>query len=171
MVHQGDNGTDLNGACTGFERVLEKESGTFKYYLKLVPTEYVKLDGMRTFASAGVLCLKALTGNVHCQYRIAGSRLKTNQYSVTEYDTPVHKGEMQMPAVWFIYDISPITATITESTRSFAHLLVRICAVVGGVFAVTGGAHMHALPLLAVMVMFMRDMLVVQVPSIGGCID
>jgi hypothetical protein len=64
--------------------------------------------------------------------------VKTNQYSVTEYDTPVHKGEMQMPAVWFIYDISPITATITESMRSFAHLLTRICAVVGGVFAVTG---------------------------------
>ncbi len=29
----------------GFERVLQKESGTFKYYLKLVPTEYIKLDG------------------------------------------------------------------------------------------------------------------------------
>jgi hypothetical protein len=25
--------------------VLQKESGTFKYYLKLVPTEYIKLDG------------------------------------------------------------------------------------------------------------------------------
>ena len=57
---------------------------------------------------------------------------------MTEYDTAVHKGEMQMPSVWFIYDISPIMATITESRRSFAHLLTRLCAVVGGVFAVTG---------------------------------
>lgn len=57
---------------------------------------------------------------------------------MTEYDTIVHKGEMQMPAVLFIYDISPISVTITETRQSFAHLLVRFCAVVGGVFAVTG---------------------------------
>ncbi len=29
----------------GAERILDKESGTFKYFLKVVPTEYVKLDG------------------------------------------------------------------------------------------------------------------------------
>ena len=70
----------------------------------------------------------------------AGKRTKTHQYSVTEYDTVVHKGEMQMPSVLFIYDISPISVTITETRKSFAHLLVRVCAVVGGVFAVTGAA-------------------------------
>lgn len=68
----------------------------------------------------------------------AGKTTKTNQYSVTEYDTIVHKGEMQMPAVMFMYDMSPISVTITETRKSFAHLLVRFCAVVGGVFAVTG---------------------------------
>ena len=68
----------------------------------------------------------------------AGKSTKTNQYSVTEYDTIVHKGEMQMPSVMFMYDMSPISVTITETRKSFAHLLVRFCAVVGGVFAVTG---------------------------------
>ena len=29
----------------GFERVVEKEAGTFKYFLKIVPTEYVTLRG------------------------------------------------------------------------------------------------------------------------------
>ena len=57
---------------------------------------------------------------------------------MTEYDTIVHKGEMQMPSVMFMYDMSPISVTITETRKSFAHLLVRFCAVVGGVFAVTG---------------------------------
>ena len=68
----------------------------------------------------------------------AGKTTKTNQYSVTEYDTIVHKGEMQMPSVMFMYDMSPISVTITETRKSYAHLLVRFCAVVGGVFAVTG---------------------------------
>ena len=70
-----------------------------------------------------------------------GKRTKTHQYSVTEYDTVVHKGQMQMPSVLFIYDLSPISVTITETRKSFAHLLVRVCAVVGGVIAVTGARH------------------------------
>ena len=29
----------------GYERIVEKEAGTFKYFLKIVPTEYVNLSG------------------------------------------------------------------------------------------------------------------------------
>jgi hypothetical protein len=68
----------------------------------------------------------------------AGHSTKANQCSVTEYDTIVHKGEMQMPSVWFVYDMSPIAVTIRQTRRSLGHLLTRICAVIGGVFAMTG---------------------------------
>ncbi|EIE27037.1 DUF1692-domain-containing protein [Coccomyxa subellipsoidea C-169] len=114
IIHRVSFGPTFPGQVNpldGAERILDKESGTFKYFLKVVPTEY--------------------------QWS-AGTRTTTNQYSVTEYDTVVHKGEMQMPSVWFSYDISPISVTISEIRKSFAHLLVRFCAVVGGVFAVTG---------------------------------
>lgn len=57
---------------------------------------------------------------------------------MTEYDTVVHKGEMQMPSVWFVYDMSPIAVSMTQTRKSIGHLLTRICAVIGGVFAVTG---------------------------------
>lgn len=30
---------------SGYERIVEKEAGTFKYFLKIVPTEYVNLSG------------------------------------------------------------------------------------------------------------------------------
>ncbi len=82
--------------------------------------------------------MSASAGHTDNEQWSAGTRTTTNQYSVTEYDTVVHKGEMQMPSVWFSYDISPISVTISEIRKSFAHLLVRFCAVVGGVFAVTG---------------------------------
>lgn len=68
----------------------------------------------------------------------AGYPASTNQYSVTEYYHPVKKNEVELPSVVFLYDLSPITITITTQYRSLAHLLVRFCAVVGGVFAVTG---------------------------------
>jgi hypothetical protein len=91
-------------------------------------------------------CWSGGAGPSNVELLSAGTRTKTNQYSVTEYDTVVHKGEMQMPSVWFSYDISPISVTISETRKSFAHLLTRFCAVVGGVFAVTGDpwARHHA---------------------------
>ena len=63
--------------------------------------------------------------------------MDTNQFSVTEYWSRISKGRMQMPAVFFVFDLAAIHMTIRDS-RSFLHFLVRICAVIGGVFAVTG---------------------------------
>lgn len=36
-----------------------------------------------------------------------------------------------------VYDISPIVVTVTQCASSLLHFCVRLCAVVGGVFAVT----------------------------------
>lgn len=63
----------------------------------------------------------------------------SNQYSLTEYYSPVQKGEVQLPAIYFLYDLSPIMVSIKDARASIAHLLVRLCAVIGGVFAITGG--------------------------------
>eukprot|EP00252_Welwitschia_mirabilis_P025675 TRINITY_DN8135_c0_g1_i2.p1 TRINITY_DN8135_c0_g1~~TRINITY_DN8135_c0_g1_i2.p1 ORF type:complete len:350 (+),score=71.52 TRINITY_DN8135_c0_g1_i2:253-1302(+) len=92
-------------------RILHDTSGTFKYYIKIVPTEYKYLN-------------KAV--------------LPTNQFSVTEYFVPLKDYERAWPAVYFLYDLSPITVTIREERRSFTHFLTRLCAVLGGTFAVTG---------------------------------
>ncbi|VVA98771.1 unnamed protein product [Arabis nemorensis] len=92
-------------------RILHDSSGTFKYYIKIVPTEY-----------------RYLSKDV----------LSTNQYSVTEYYTPMNEFDRTWPAVYFLYDLSPITVTIKEERRSFLHLITRLCAVLGGTFALTG---------------------------------
>ena len=69
---------------------------------------------------------------------VAGKSVHSNQYSLTEYYSQVHKGEVQLPAIYFLYDLSPIMVVVKDNQGGLAHLLVRICAVVGGVFAVTG---------------------------------
>ena len=43
-----------------------------------------------------------------------------------------------LPAVYFSYDFSPVSLTIEERRRPLFHFLTRICAVVGGVFALFG---------------------------------
>ncbi|KAJ9549273.1 hypothetical protein OSB04_021816 [Centaurea solstitialis] len=92
-------------------RILHAASGTFKYYIKIVPTEY-----------------KYISKEV----------LPTNQFSVTEYFSPMNEYDRTWPAVYFLYDLSPITVTIKEERRSFLHFVTRLCAVLGGTFALTG---------------------------------
>ncbi|OIT23006.1 hypothetical protein A4A49_63494, partial [Nicotiana attenuata] len=62
----------------------------------------------------------------------------TNQFSVTEYFSPINEFDWTWPAVYFLYDLSPITVTIREERRSFLHFITRLCAVLGGTFALTG---------------------------------
>jgi hypothetical protein len=90
--------------------------------------------------------------------------LPTNQFSVTEYFLPIRPTDRAWPgnyppsfpwqawylhlfselnfffhvAVYFLYDLSPITVTIKEERRNFLHFITRLCAVLGGTFAMTG---------------------------------
>ncbi|KAJ0980453.1 hypothetical protein J5N97_008708 [Dioscorea zingiberensis] len=114
MIHDlsfGPKFPGIHNPLDGTVRVLHDTSGTFKYYIKVVPTEY-------RFLSKDVL--------------------PTNQFSVTEYFVPIRETDRSWPAVYFLYDLSPITVTIKEERRSFLHFITRLCAVLGGTFALTG---------------------------------
>ncbi|CAL5354151.1 unnamed protein product [Camellia sinensis] len=94
-------------------------------------------------------------GIVPTEYRYLSKEvLPTNQFSVTEYYSPMNEYDrtwpllssvfqlrtqlLFYPAVYFLYDLSPITVTIREERRSFFHFITRLCAVLGGTFALTG---------------------------------
>ena len=99
----------------------ENGSGVYKYFLKLVPTFY------RTRRSI-FLGLFSWTKSV-----------STNQYSVTEYFRKTDAWSGSLPAVYFLYDFSPIAVTIDSKRPHVVYFLTRLCAVCGGVFAF---AHM-----------------------------
>ena len=118
VIHQlgfGQTYPGLINPLEGFVRILDPNSGaaggTFKYFLKVVPTDFQFLKGRG---------------------------ISTNQYSVTEYFTPSSPADTMLPAVFFLYDLSPITVSIEERHRNFFHFLTRLCAVLGGTFALTG---------------------------------
>eukprot|EP00741_Cyanophora_paradoxa_P003253 tig00000691_g3161.t1 len=111
----------------GVENANEDGSGTFQYYLKVVPT--------------------VLDNN--------GLPYISNQYSVTEHFKSIreeHAGHKhysaELPAVYFIYEFSPIMVRVTEGRGAFGPFLTRLCALVGGVFTVAGlinnGVHQLA---------------------------
>ncbi|KAB2055889.1 hypothetical protein ES319_A11G068000v1 [Gossypium barbadense] len=114
MIHDlsfGPKYPGLHNPLDGTVRILHETSGTFKYYIKIVPTEY--------------------------RY-IWKEVLPTNQFSVSEYFSPMKEYDRSWPAVYFLYDLSPITVAIKEERRSFLHFITRLCAVLGGTFALTG---------------------------------
>jgi hypothetical protein len=84
---------------------------SYEYYIKVVPTKYAKL---------GVSLENSIEG-----YQIVAS---SNEIP----------GRMQMPAIYFRYDFSPITVLFEERKATFSYFLVEVCAIIGGVFTVLG---------------------------------
>jgi hypothetical protein len=48
------------------------------------------------------------------------------------------RGFGSVSAVWFRYDLSPITVKYTVTRQPFYHFVTTVCAVVGGAFTVAG---------------------------------
>merc|ERR1712070_469364 len=94
----------------GRVKMLHQGSGFFQYYIKVVPTAYESLRG---------------------------KRLETYQYSYTELFRTSGETD-KMPAVYFLYDISPIMAELIQERRTLTSFLTHLCAIVGGVFTVAG---------------------------------
>ncbi|GAB2217221.1 hypothetical protein Droror1_Dr00000393 [Drosera rotundifolia] len=87
-------------------------NGMYQYFLKVVPTVYTHVNG---------------------------HSIQSNQFSVTEHFKTASVGHLQMlPGVFFFYDLSPIKVNFTEQHISFLHFLTNVCAIVGGVFTVSG---------------------------------
>eukprot|EP00042_Codosiga_hollandica_P025895 m.118835 g.118835 ORF g.118835 m.118835 type:complete len:110 (-) comp52024_c0_seq1:137-466(-) len=85
----------------------------FQYFIKVVPTRYVKANG---------------------------NEVSTNQFSVTLHQKKINHaaGDSGLPGVFFMFEPSPILVQLTETRRSFMHFLTEVCAIVGGVFTVAG---------------------------------
>ena len=84
----------------------------FQYYIKIVPTTYQKMSGKVTV---------------------------TNQFSSTKNAKVVTGIDgRNLPGVFFYFDILPMKVNFKEERRSFLHFLTSVCAIVGGVFTVSG---------------------------------
>lgn len=90
---------------------------SYEYYIKVVPTQYEKLNGQL---------------------------IQSYQYTANSHEV---FGRYRLPAAYFRYDFSPITMKYTATRTNLAHFLVQVCAIIGGVFTVLGlvSASAHAL--------------------------
>ncbi|XP_004364824.1 Ergic3 protein [Capsaspora owczarzaki ATCC 30864] len=118
-IHLLSFGTEYPGQVNPLDAVSKVPpentpgSAMFQYFIKVVPTEYVKLNGETE---------------------------QTSQFSATSHVKMINHaaGENGLPGVFFMYEPSPMLVKITERRKSFMHFLTGVCAIVGGVFTVAG---------------------------------
>lgn len=85
-----------------------KEKTIYEYYIKIVPTTYKELNG-KTFY--------------------------VNQYN---YNSNASPSGNKFPSVYFKYELSPVTVEYTQYKDAPLNFFIQICAILGGVFTVTG---------------------------------
>ncbi|CAN6584020.1 unnamed protein product [Malus baccata var. baccata] len=108
----GDYFPGVVNPLDGVHWTQDNPSGMYQYFIKVVPTVYTD---------------------------VSGHTIQSNQFSVTEHYRGTEMGNLQfLPGVFFFYDLSPIKVTFTEEHISFLHFLTNVCAIVGGVFTVSG---------------------------------
>lgn len=88
-------------------------TGMHQYFVKVVPTLYVD---------------------------ISGRSVATNQFSVTENfkASDPTLPQSALPGCFFFFDFSPIKVKLTEEKMSLGSFLTSACAIIGGVFTVSG---------------------------------
>ncbi|KAM6243059.1 endoplasmic reticulum-Golgi intermediate compartment protein 3-like isoform 3-T3 [Spheniscus humboldti] len=96
----------------GTDVTAQQASMMFQYFVKVVPTVYMKVDG---------------------------EVVRTNQFSVTRHEKIANGllGDQGLPGVFVLYELSPMMVKLTEKHRSFTHFLTGVCAIVGGIFTVS----------------------------------
>ncbi|SPP75997.1 endoplasmic reticulum-Golgi intermediate compartment protein 3 [Drosophila guanche] len=92
--------------------VAETKSEMFNYYLKIVPTLYMRQRD--------------------------GQPIYTNQFSVTRYRKDLTDRERGMPGIFFSYELSPLMVKYAQKHSSFGHFATNCCSIIGGVFTVAG---------------------------------
>ncbi|XWS27885.1 hypothetical protein CRYUN_Cryun25bG0018400 [Craigia yunnanensis] len=70
------------------------------------------------------------------------SRRSSREHSlIEEYEYTAHSSHarsLYIPVSKFHFELSPMQVLITENPKSFSHFLTNVCAIIGGVFTVTG---------------------------------
>lgn len=110
-----ESGKDVKGSFNPLENVDKTHAdpiATHDYILRVVPTVY-----------------EDISGNIRYPFQYTYSQREVIQY---------HHGGRALPAIWFRYELSPITVRYKERRKPFYTFLTTICAIIGGTFTVAG---------------------------------
>ncbi|KAL1973701.1 hypothetical protein VTN31DRAFT_5261 [Thermomyces dupontii] len=100
----------------------------YQYFLNIVPTIYSERSD----------AVERYTANPSRIHRKPRDSIFTNQYAATSQSSAIPENAINIPGIFFKYNIEPILLFVTHERRSLLSLLVRVINVVSGVL-VAGG--------------------------------
>lgn len=98
----------LLNTLDGTTKNTNRKRMIYEYYIKIVPSTYINLYKKESYVY---------------------------QYNIISNESPAYN---QFPTLFFRYDISPITVQFLHYRDSFLNFFIQICAILGGVYTVTG---------------------------------
>lgn len=115
LLSFGDPHPGLINPMDGDLQITDQGYQMFQYYIKIVPTY-----------------IQTLRDN-----------MKANQFSVTQRSRTLNhmKGSHGVAGIFFKYDFNAVSVRINEQRREFGQFFVRLCGIIGGVFATSGMLH------------------------------
>ncbi|RWS15950.1 endoplasmic reticulum-Golgi intermediate compartment protein 2-like protein [Dinothrombium tinctorium] len=108
----GEHIPSIINPLEGEEKITTAETHLFQYYVKVISTDIQTTD----------------------------IKMHTYQYSTTEKDRIINheKDSHGSPGIYFKYDIDAIGVRVVEEYMPFWKFLVRLCGIVGGIYATSG---------------------------------
>lgn len=81
---------------------------------------------------------------VSTRIRTIAMNVDTYQYAVTEQNRSIdhNRGSHGMPGIFMRYDISPMLVNVSDDRSNIMIFLVRLAAIVGGIFTTSGFLHL-----------------------------
>ncbi|KAL0476433.1 endoplasmic reticulum-golgi intermediate compartment protein 3 [Acrasis kona] len=117
-IHELSFGLRIDDAVYPLDNHIESVpdgSALYKYFIKVVPTTVERGNGLFK------------------------STINSYQFSFTRHIQNFDLRSMLMiPGVFFVFELSPIKITYSYVHEPFTHFIVNLCAVIGGVFVVSG---------------------------------
>ncbi|XP_071831009.1 endoplasmic reticulum-Golgi intermediate compartment protein 2-like isoform X2 [Apostichopus japonicus] len=112
----GVPGTGVINPLDGDSKISNDSNMIYQYFLQVVPT---KINTYRT-------------------------KLNTYQYAVTEQERPIDHsaGSHGITGIFFKYELASLVISIDEYHDPYWQLLIRLCGIIGGVFATSGLFHL-----------------------------
>lgn len=145
---------DAHGGLDGVTKVITESNGKtgfFQYFLKVVPTVYNntftghEFETNRYFFTENYKPLIEEITDEHIEMgeeragknhvgAHAGGDLKNSHAKSAHH---AHMNSI-LPGIFFIYEIYPFAIVVTNKSVPFSHALIRILALIGGIFTIVG---------------------------------
>ncbi|XP_066276684.1 endoplasmic reticulum-Golgi intermediate compartment protein 2-like isoform X2 [Branchiostoma lanceolatum] len=111
----GDPVRGIINPLDGEEKLTQSTMQMFQYFIQIVPT----------------------------RVNTRQAQADTGQFAVTERERVINhdSGSHGVAGIFFKYDLTSIMVKVTEERQPISQLLIRLCGIVGGIFATSGMLH------------------------------